>query len=728
MKNIVTRFRQIYNRNNYLFIPVFLLLLFMMSASAAAQTKEDCMMCHDDKDMTMEKNGRELSLYVDDNVLNRSIHKNLNCVTCHTGFDPFEIPHKENIQPIDCKTCHSDAPVKHQFHPQMMKAVRSNGSPDVSCKGCHGTHNVISTKQTASRFHASKLTESCGSCHKDVKDKFIHSSHWSSVQQGLKGSPTCLTCHKSAISSSSNEGDTLKIKIAQEKLCLSCHLDDPDIRSRTTPSAGFIQAYELSVHGSSLLGGNTKAAGCIDCHNSHDVLHGNNLNSSVNRLNIPATCGYCHTQITEEFNESIHGVSAMKGNRESPVCTDCHGEHNILRADDPLSPVSFQRVSAEICAPCHTSLRLSDKYGITTDRFQSFTDSYHGLAIRGGSLEVANCASCHGVHDIKPSTDPTSMIHPSNIAETCGSCHPGANERFAVGRIHVTMDKEDDTILYWIAFVYIIMIVVIIGGMFIHNILDFIRKAKIKRLKQRGIIKHESHGHALYLRMTLNERIQHGTMALSFIVLVITGFMLSYPDSWWVRHIRDISEDAFVWRSLIHRIAAVVMVAISLYHIYYLSFTRRGRQLLFDLMPRLQDVKDAIGVFKFNIGISSVKPKLGRFSYIEKSEYWALVWGTLIMTVTGVIMWFNNYFMGLLSKLGWDVARTIHYYEAWLAFLAIVVWHFYFVMFNPDVYPMNLAWLRGTITEEEMADEHPLELEEYKKQKESKPDTEKTED
>ena len=84
------------------------------------------------------------------------------------------------------------------------------------------------------------------------------------------------------------------------------------------------------------------------------------------------------------------------------------------------------------------------------------------------------------------------------------------------------------------------------------------------------------------------------------------------------------------------------------------------------------------------------------------------------MTATGFILWFDNTFMGLLTKLGWDAARTIHYYEAWLAFLAIVVWHLYFVIFNPDIYPMNTAWLTGKISEEQMAEEHPKELEKIK--------------
>jgi len=297
------------------------------------------------------------------------------------------------------------------------------------------------------------------------------------------------------------------------------------------------------------------------------------------------------------------------------------------------------------------------------------------------------------------------------LVKTCGTCHPGANINFTVGKIHVTLEEKDEPILYWIATMYISLIVVVIGGMFFHNAIDFGKKARIKKLKQKGYIESEEHSHSLYLRMTLNERIQHATLAVSFILLVITGFMLRYPDAWWVRHIRDLSEHAFDLRSLIHRTSAVVMVIVSLYHIYYVSFTSRGRELIKDLLPRYQDILDALGVAKFNLGISKEKPMLDRFSYVEKAEYWALIWGTIVMTVTGFILWFDNTFIGLLTKLGWDIARTIHYYEAWLAFLSIVVWHFYFIIFNPDVYPMNTAWLSGKISEEEMMHEHPKELE-----------------
>ncbi|MEJ2617967.1 MAG: cytochrome b/b6 domain-containing protein, partial [Ignavibacteriaceae bacterium] len=174
--------------------------------------------------------------------------------------------------------------------------------------------------------------------------------------------------------------------------------------------------------------------------------------------------------------------------------------------------------------------------------------------------------------------------------------------------------------------------------------------------------------------------------------------------------------NAFDYRGILHRIFAVVMIGTSLYHIYYISFTQRGKQLIKDLLPRRQDLLDAIGVAKFNLGLSKEKPKLDRFSYVEKAEYWALIWGTIIMSATGIIMWFNTAFIDLFTLLGWQIARTIHYYEAWLATLAIIVWHFYFVIFNPGIYPMNTSWITGKLTEEEMAEEHPKELERIKEQ------------
>ena len=692
--------------------------LFVFGTSFA-QSNEDCLMCHDDDSFTMEKDGKEIPIHVSESKFSSSSHSKLKCVSCHTNFNAEEIPHAENLTPKSCGDCHQKQIVRHLFHPKLLKASGREKEKDVNCLSCHDYHYAKDPTAKGEKWSVENLPVSCGQCHSEIKESYLSSEHYIAFKEGMLGAPNCLHCHKNPIARVHTNEDTVTVKISQEKLCLSCHLDSPEVRARTAPSAGFITMYEKSVHGSELNSGNPKAANCVDCHNSHSVHKSTYTESQTYKSNIPSTCGKCHNDISKDYLESIHGTALKKGVKESPACTDCHGEHNILKHDDPKSPVAFQNLSREICSPCHSSLKLSDKYELSSNRFETFSDSYHGLAVEGGSLSVANCASCHGSHNIKPSSDSSSTISKANLVKTCGGCHPGANTRFTVGRVHISRQDESEPIIYFIASMYISLIFAIIGLMLIHNLIDFFRKSKIKKMKQRGLIREERHGHSLYLRMNINERIQHATLAISFLTLVVTGFMLSYPNAWWVSHIRDISSGAFEARSLLHRISAVVMVVISLYHIYYISFTIRGRELIKDLLPRYQDIRDAVDVAKFNLGISKIKLKLDRFSYIEKAEYWALIWGTIVMTATGIIMWFDNTFMGILTKLGWDIARTVHYYEAWLAFLAIVVWHFYFIIFNPDAYPMNLAWWKGTITEEEMAEEHPLELERIKAKEQS---------
>lgn len=216
-----------------------------------------------------------------------------------------------------------------------------------------------------------------------------------------------------------------------------------------------------------------------------------------------------------------------------------------------------------------------------------------------------------------------------------------------------------------------------------------------------------------YLRMSKNERIQHFLLLTTFTTLVITGFMLKYPEAFWVKwFVAIFGTHTFALRGIVHRIAAVGMIADSIYHVFYVIFTARGRQLLKDLWFYKSDITDITSSVKYLVSKSAPRPKLGRFSYIEKAEYWAVVWGTVVMGATGAALWFNNTFLPLLGMGGMNVATAIHWYEAILASLAILVWHFYFIFLNPDVFPMNKAWLTGYLTRQQMEHEHARELEE----------------
>lgn len=705
----------LYTRGNALRHLVFVTLV-LLSPSLLAQTRSDCLTCHAESSLAMEKKGKSVSLFVDGKHFASSAHAELECVACHEGFKADAIPHAKRIKPVDCTTCHADE--KFTNYRRSVHGAIKNGKAGATCTDCHTTHAIqkLSDKPTSEKKKFAELI--CARCHAEVSTKYMASDHGTALTREIKGAPTCIDCHgEHEIMPVATDSARISRK-NEAKMCLSCHQDNEEVRKRVGPSAGFIASYENSVHGQALQRGNDAAATCSDCHGSHEMKKGSDPNSRVSKKHIAETCGQCHGDVKEQYDGSIHGKALMKGIAASATCTDCHGEHNILSPKNPKSPVAPKNVSSQVCTPCHASVKLTEKYGLAADRFKSFSDSYHGLASKSGSVEVANCASCHGVHDIKPSTDPTSRINPANLIRTCGTCHPGANENFTKGKVHIIATASDDTILYYISSGYIALIILTIGGMFIHNVLDFIKKSKKQLMYRRGILERKHHANRLYLRMSLSERVQHGTLAVSFILLVLTGFALRFPDAWWVVPIRNISPWMFEVRSVLHRTAGVVLVLASFYHLYYIIRVPRGRQLIRDLMPVRQDVTDFVNAIKYYLGISDEKPLFGRFSYIEKAEYWALIWGTVVMAITGVILWFDNTFMGLLTKLGWDIARTVHYYEAWLATLAIIVWHFYFVIFNPDSYPLNLAFWKGTLTEEEMEEEHPLELEEIRRREE----------
>jgi len=203
-------------------------------------------------------------------------------------------------------------------------------------------------------------------------------------------------------------------------------------------------------------------------------------------------------------------------------------------------------------------------------------------------------------------------------------------------------------------------------------------------------------------------------VASSFFVLVYTGFALKFPDTWLFAWIVAL-EKGYAWRSWIHRGAALVMVFACLWHLAYLP-TRRGRAYLFDMFPRYQDVREFLQNVGYLLGLRREPPAFDRFSYIEKAEYWALVWGSVVMAVTGFMLWFENWTLRFLAKWVLDLATLVHYYEAWLATLAILVWHVYYVIFNPDVYPMNWTWLTGKVSEDTLRHEHPREYERLREQ------------
>lgn len=211
---------------------------------------------------------------------------------------------------------------------------------------------------------------------------------------------------------------------------------------------------------------------------------------------------------------------------------------------------------------------------------------------------------------------------------------------------------------------------------------------------------------------------QHTLLMLSFIVLVITGFALRFGDNWIFSFLFG-WDHGFQVRGIIHRVAAVVMTLSTVWHMFFL-LTHRGRVFFKDMIPNFTDLKDFIQRILYNLGLSKTAPRFKRFSYIEKAEYWALLWGNAVMILTGILLWFDNMFVQFLPKGFLDVSLVIHFYEAILASLAILIWHLYSTVFNPHVYPMNPSWITGKMPRDMYVHEHPdAEIEEVNKESKS---------
>ncbi len=626
------------NRLKLIIYLLSIILCFGLSVSAE-DDNETCLSCHDDSELTgINHNGKEVSMFVTSDSLNLSVHADLSCIDCHAdleGVDDF--PHEENLAKVDCASCHDD--VAAEFATSVHGMAKHNDLAP-TCSSCHGTHNIRSSENPESMTARNNIAQTCANCH--------------------------------------------------EKNMLS---KDPDIKLSSISGR-----YMKGIHAKRFSEGIETAATCTDCHGVHDLKLASHSDSKVNKMNIPKTCSKCHEEIYVKYSRGIHGKALAAGILDAPNCVDCHGEHEILSTNNSNSPINNANISDYVCGKCHNDTRMAAKYGFNKDRFTTYQDTYHGLAIHGGSVKAANCASCHNAHDILPASNPASSINLNNRTKTCQKCHPDANDTFAASYTHMSDTDKYFEINHLIKVIYIILIIVVIGGMLAHNAIIFIRYLILKNryLKTQKSVK----------RLNGNLVFQHIIITVTFIILVITGFGLRFPNAWWVNIINfsGLFESA---RGIVHRTAAVLMIYVSIHHVIYVMATKDGRTKIVKMLPQWSDIKEIKQNILYYLGMSKDKPQFGYFDYTMKAEYWALAWGTFVMVFTGTVLWFPTFYTSIFP--GWivSVSETVHYYEAWLAMLAIGVFHFFFVIFHPDQYPMSFTWLNGDMPMKEIEHHHP---------------------
>ncbi len=583
----------------------------------------------------------------------------------------------------DCFMCHVEdggAPLPD------LEALKGSIHASLECVSCHSSASELP--------HAEDLPPvKCGSCHRSTANSYLSGKHGRKVGGDRTQAQICGDCHgepHAILTVSDPHSPAYRTVIPA--LCAGCHDDTSRMREAMLTEAEPYRSYLESVHGQAHIRGLDSAPVCTDCHGAHALLPSSDPESKIYRQHVPETCGQCHGDVAIALEKSVHGVAFSAGIEDAPVCTDCHGEHSIRSPEEPSSSV-YPTAIAQTCGSCHEAERISTKFRIPGDRVSTYDESYHGLAARYGSVTVANCASCHGYHDILPSSDPASSVNKANLRETCGKCHVGAGDKLAEGYVHTSPLRSRTRVVHYVAIIYIVLIVLVIGGMLFHNLLDFLKKlvAHFRTTRKAKVT----------LRLVLTERIQHIVLVVTFTVLAYTGFAIKFPEAWWATPFR-LFESPDAVRGLIHRVAAWIFITLCVFHGWFVLLTRRGREQLSELAPRLRDFKDFLALVRYNLGMSAERPKFRRFNYIEKSEYWALVWGSVIMVLSGLLLVFENFTLKHFPLWVSELATVVHLYEAVLATLAIVVWHFYWTVFEPDVYPMSWSWITGRLSEKQL--------------------------
>ena len=603
---------------------------------------KDCLRCHERRDIKASKDGR--SLYVDSLKLAGSKHVKQACSQCHTGVSPSHVRPCETItQKVNCASCHAEIGAIYQksTHGQLEARQDPNGP---SCKQCHGTHDVLGKADPRSPSFPTHVPDLCARCHR--------------------------TGNKAAVA---YKGTQLQI----------------------------VERYTESIHGKGLIeSGLTVTATCTSCHTAHSVLPRDSTQSSVNRANLPRTCGTCHDGIAKQFEQSIHSALISKSGKKLPVCDDCHSAHTIGRTDED----GFKLKIMGQCGSCHKAIA------------ESYFETYHGKVSRLGYTKTAQCYDCHGSHDILKVTDPRSHLSRQNVVATCAKCHAGASRKFAGYLTHATHhDLNKYPILFWVFWAMTTLLVVTFTVSGAHTLMWLPRALKMRQ--EFGRHPPSKEGELEYQRFTPLNRALHVFMILSFISLALTGMTLKFSYTKWASVVSHVLG-GFQTTGYFHRYAALIMIAVFITHLVDLVKRKRREGTTWmnvilgpgSMMFNKRDLRELIGSVKWFLG-KGKRPTYGRWTYWEKFDYFAVFWGIFVIGSTGMMLWFPVFFARFFP--GWfvNVATIVHSDEALLATGFIFTIHLFNTHLRTEKFPMDLVIFTGRMTVEELKHDKPDEYE-----------------
>lgn len=373
------------------------------------------------------------------------------CLMCHGpgGMIPVPADHEGRAN-TSCLTCHPPVEAQPAAPPP---AAEQPPLRDGGCLDCHSNPDLVFTFPNGEEVSA-----------------YVDIAHYSTSVHAEKG-VTCIDCHVSITGYPHPERTAESYReytLQMYNLCQKCHLDN-------------YQEAQDSVHMQQIQQGSDVAPVCTDCHGAHDVVRATEPRTKGSEI-----CGTCHPAVYKEYAESVHGHALLAdSNPDVPVCTDCHGVHQI---DDPRT-AQFRVESPDLCASCHADDERMAKYGLSSRVVTSYKQEFHGVTVEQYKTRwptiwcfKAVCTDCHGVHGIFETSDPQSKVSPANLAVTCGQCHEGADENFTKAWIgHYEPSPDNAPLVYYVNLFYQLVIPTIMVGLVGYIGLDVAHRVRNRK-------------------------------------------------------------------------------------------------------------------------------------------------------------------------------------------------------------------------------------------------------
>jgi hypothetical protein len=465
---------------------LFVLTLSAVSAGAGPALLSDearrCLDCHAKPGIIkFFQNNESLIAYVDSDKFQASAHNSLACASCHPDFAGGKHPVRV-------------------FKSKAQYRVRSS----LICRQCHADEQL---KRHA--VHRGLLLEE--NTGKPIVCTNCHGSHTITRVSG-KASFTseeqyCLKCHKNPVAMHFKNGETASLKVDSLLLktsvhgklsCSDCHFgfsseEHPHRNFRTRRDFTLASSDSCrrchfdkytktleSIHYTVLSQGKLSAPVCTDCHGSHEVYWvGKERTVSAKR------CQRCHPNEYDTYAKSVHGNALLnEHNQDVPVCVDCHTAHTI---EDPLSMDYRERIP-EMCSNCHAKKEIVGKYGLTTDVVKTYLSDFHGVSLGLYKMQkgetsrprkaIAVCTDCHGTHNIMNTRGAEAAVVKANLLKRCQKCHADANENFPDSWIsHYEPSLKRAPLVFLAGLLYQIFIPILLIGFVLQILLHIWRYA-----------------------------------------------------------------------------------------------------------------------------------------------------------------------------------------------------------------------------------------------------------